>query len=54
MTSQVEVYLQFRLDVHYHQIVGGPLTRTLIVPHEFGVYFLAPTTGGPISSRAAR
>ncbi len=47
VTSQVEVYLQFRLEVHYHQIVGGPLSRTLIVPHEFGVYFLAPAHWHP-------
>jgi hypothetical protein len=45
--SQTEISLQFRLLVRYHQLVGDPHTRTLIVPHAFGVDFIAPAHWQP-------
>jgi len=47
VTALGEVSLQFHLRVRYHQIVGGPLSRTLVIPHEFAVDFIAPAHWKP-------
>jgi hypothetical protein len=47
VTTRDEAYLQFRLQVHYHEVVGDTHSRALIVPHEFGVYFIAPSHWRP-------
>lgn len=47
ITSATEVSLQFHLQVRYHQIVGGALVRTLVIPHEFAVDFVAPAHWKP-------
>jgi hypothetical protein len=47
VTTREEVALQFRLQVRYHEIVGDPHSRTLIVPHEFGITFIAPAHWRP-------
>ncbi len=42
IVSFSEVALQFHLEVHYHQIVGGAASKSLIIPHQFAVDFIAP------------
>jgi hypothetical protein len=45
--TDVEVCLQFRVQVRYHEIVGSTPTRSLIVPHEFAVCILTPKDWTP-------
>ncbi|HEY7021719.1 MAG TPA: hypothetical protein VH349_11430 [Ktedonobacterales bacterium] len=47
VVTSVEVCLQFRVQVRYHQIAGDTSTHSLIVPHEFAVCILAPKDWSP-------